>query len=111
MTLNKAMLIGNLGRDPEVRYTQRGDSVANFSVATSHSWKDRSGQRQEKTEWHNIVVWGGLADFTQNYLKKGKQVYLEGRLQTSEWTDNQNVRHFKTEIVAENIRFVGKNED
>ena len=108
MNLNKVMLIGRLGRDPEIRYTKSGGAVANFSLATTDTWKDREGQKQEKTEWHNIVAWSRLADFAQNYLKKGKLIYLEGRLQTRDWTDNQNVKHWKTEVVANNILFMEK---
>ena len=108
MNLNKVMLIGRLGRDPEVRYTNSGSAVANFSMATTDTWKDKQGQRQERTEWHNIVAWGRLADFAQNYLKKGKLIYVEGRLQTRDWTDNQNVKHWKTECVANTINFMEK---
>ncbi|MEE8396526.1 MAG: single-stranded DNA-binding protein [bacterium] len=111
MNMNKVMLIGRLGKDPEVRYTNSGSAVANFSVATTDTWKDKSGQKQERTEWHNVVVWARLADFAQNYLKKGKLIYLEGRLQTRDWTDNQNVRHWKTEIVANTINFMEKLSD
>jgi len=107
VTLNKAMLIGRLGKDPEVRYTKSGDAVASFTMATDESYKDRQGNRQEKTEWHSIVAWGKLADFTQNYLKKGRQIYVEGRIQTRDWTDKDNVKHYKTEIRADSIRFVG----
>ena len=108
MNLNKAMLIGRLGRDPETRYTNCGQAVANFSIATTDNWKDKSGQKQERTEWHNIVAWGKLADFAQNYLKKGKLIYVEGRLQTRDWTDNQNVKHYRTEVVANTINFMEK---
>lgn len=108
MNLNKVMLIGRLGRDPEIRYTNSGSAVANFSLATTDTWKDKGGQRQERTEWHNIVAWGRLADFSQNYLKKGKLIYVEGRLQTRDWTDNQNVKHWKTETVANTINFMEK---
>lgn len=107
MTLNKAMLIGHLGKDPEIRYTKSGQAVASFSIATDDSFKDAQGNRQERTEWHNVVAFGKLADFAQNYLKKGRLVYVEGRLRTSDWTDKENVKHFKTEINANNIRFVG----
>ena len=110
-SINKVMLIGNLGKDPEIRYTNSGSAVANFSIATNESWKDKEGNRQERTEWHNIVAWGKLADFAQNYLKKGKSVYLEGRIQTRDWVDNQDVKHYKTEIVANNIQFVGPREE
>ncbi len=111
MTLNKAMLIGRLGKDPEVRYTKGGDSVASFTLATDETWRDKQGNKQEKTEWHNIVAWGKLADFVQNYLKKGRLVYLEGRIETRDWTDAQNVKHWKTEINARTIRFVGPPPD
>jgi single-strand DNA-binding protein len=107
MTLNKAMLIGRLGKDPEVRFTKSGQPVASFSMATDRTYKDAQGARQKETEWHNIVVFGKLADFVQNYLKKGREVYLEGRIQTRDWTDKENLKHYKTEIVAESIRFVG----
>jgi single-strand DNA-binding protein len=106
MNLNKVMLIGRLGRDPETRYTNSGSAVANFSIATTDTWKDKQGQKQERTEWHNIVAWARLADFSQNYLKKGRLIYVEGRLQTRDWTDNQNVKHYKTEVVANNILFM-----
>jgi len=107
MSLNKAMLIGRLGKDPEVRYTKSGQAVASFSIATDDGYKDAQGNRQERTEWHNIVAWGKLADFVQNWLKKGREVYVEGRLRTSDWTDKDNVKHYKTEINADTIRFVG----
>ena len=107
MSLNKAMLIGRLGRDPEVRYTKSGQAVASFSIATDDGFKDAQGNRQERTEWHNIVAWGKLADFAQQWLKKGREVYVEGRLRTSDWTDKDNVKHYKTEINADTIRFVG----
>ena len=105
------MLIGHLGRDPEVRYTKGGDPVANFSVATSERYRGRDGQRQERTEWHNIVAFQKLAEFCKNYLRKGKQVYVEGRLQTSDWTDNNNVKRYRTEIIARSIQFVGPKTD
>lgn len=106
MNLNKVMLIGRLGRDPEIRYTKSGDAVANFSIATSENFKDRSGNKQERTEWHNIVAWARLADFAQNYLKKGKLIYVEGKMQTRDWTDTQNVKHYKTEVKADIINFM-----
>ena len=109
--LNKVMLIGNVGRDPEVRYTQRGDAVANFSIATSENWKDKGGQRQEKTEWHNLVAFRQRADFVQQYIKKGSKIYVEGKLQTRDWTDNQSVKHYRTEVVVDNIQFVGPPPD
>src|SRR3989339_317139 len=102
MNLNKAMIIGNVTRDPEVRTTPTGQTVASFSVATNFSWTDQSGQRQERVEFHNIVAWRKLAEICGTYLYKGKQIYIEGRLQTRDWTDQNGVRKFRTEIVADN---------
>ena len=107
-SLNKVLLMGHLGKDPELRYTEAGKAVCNFSVATSGSWKDSDGNRQEKTEWHGIVVWGNQADFVQKYFQKGSAIFVEGRLQTRGWTDDQQVRRYVTEINASNIQFVGK---
>jgi single-strand DNA-binding protein len=107
--LNKVMLIGNLGRDPEVRSTPSGQPVASFTLATSRRWKDKSGQRQEQTEWHNIVVWGRQAEVAGQYLTKGKQVYIEGRLQTRSWDDrNTGEKKYRTEIVCENFQMLGQ---
>lgn len=106
MNLNKVMLIGRIGRDPEVRYTKSGQAVANFSMATTDTWKDQQGGKQERTEWHKIVCWGKLADFAQNFLRKGKLIYVEGRLQTRDWTDQQNVKHYTTEVVANTVNFM-----
>lgn len=106
--INKVILIGNVGRDPEVRYTKSGQVVADLRVATNETWKDKQGQRQERTEWHRIVLWGQQAEFAQNYIKKGRQVYVEGRLQTRDWTDNQNVKHYTTEVVANTVRLLGR---
>ena len=105
--LNKATLIGNLGKDPEVRYTQSGQSVATYSLATSETWKDQSGQKQERTEWHNIVAWGKLADLSQRFLTKGRQVYIEGRIQSRDWTDQSGNKRRTTEIIATNIVLLG----
>lgn len=105
--LNKVLLMGNLGRDPELRYTTGGTAVANFSIATNESWKDKNGQQQEKTEWHRIVVWGKLAELCGQYLKKGRQAFIEGRLQTREWTDKKGEKQYSTEIVANNVTFIG----
>lgn len=105
-SLNKVILIGNLGRDPEVRNTPSGRPVANFSIATNERWKDKQGNRQEKTEWHYIVAWGPKAEFVQNYLKKGTRILVEGKLQTRDWTDQQNVKHYRTEVIADNISFM-----
>lgn len=97
--LNKVQLIGRLGKDPECRVFDSGDMVANFSVATSERWKDKSGQKQERTEWHNISVFGKLAEVCEKYLKKGSQVYIEGRLQTRKWQDQNGNDRYTTEVV------------
>lgn len=111
-SVNKAMVLGNLGRDPEVRYTQGGQAVANFSVATSESWTDKAtGNKQEKTEWHKIVVWGKVAELCGQYLAKGRKVYVEGRLQTREWTDKEGKKNYTTEIVANQVVFLGSRDD
>lgn len=109
MNLNKAMVIGNLTRDPEIRTTPNGQTVASFSVATSYVWKDQAGQKQEKTEFHNIVAWSKLADIISQYVKKGTKVYVEGRLQTREWAGQDNVKRYRTEIIAENLIMLGGN--
>ena len=102
--LNKVMLIGNLGKDPELRYTSSGVAVATFSIATSESWKDQDGNTQEKTEWHNIVAWRKLAEICGEWLKKGKRVYIEGRIQTRSYDDkNTGQKRYITEIVADNM--------
>jgi len=103
MNLNKAMLIGNLTRDPEVRQTAGGQSVASFAVATNMVWTDQSGQRQERVEYHNIVAWRKLADICGRFLHKGSKVYIEGRLQTRDWTGKDGAKRYTTEIVAENL--------
>lgn len=106
-SLNKVMLIGRLGKDPEIRYTQSGHSVGNFTLATNEYWTDNQGQKQERTEWHNIVVWDRLADQAQSFLRRGSLVYIEGRLQTRSWDDNQTgQKKFKTEIVANTVQFL-----
>lgn len=105
--VNKVFLIGRLGQDPEVRYTPNGGAVANFSLATSESWNDKSGQKQEKTEWHRIVVWGKLGELCGQYLSKGRQAFIEGRLQTREWVDKEGQKKYTTEIVANNVQFLG----
>jgi len=105
-SLNRVMLIGRLGRDPDIRYTQSGNAVVNFSIATTERWKDRQGERQERTEWHDIVAWDHLADLVQTHLKKGSQIYVEGRLQTRNWEDKQGERHYRTEVVLTNMQFL-----
>ena len=110
--LNKVMLIGRLGQDPEIRYTQSGSAVANTTIATNDYWTDKQGEKQERTEWHSLVLWGRLADLAQSYLKKGSQVYVEGRLQTRDWEDQQGQKHYKTEVVVTNMQFLdSKNVD
>lgn len=105
--INKVIVLGRLGQDPEVRYTPSGQAVANFSVATSDVWLDKqSGERQEKTEWHRIVVWGKLAELCKDYLSKGRQVFIEGKIQTRSWNDKNDQKRYITEVVAQNIQFV-----
>jgi single-strand DNA-binding protein len=105
--INKAIIIGHLGRDPEVRYTQDGTAVANFTVATSESWTDKNtGEKRENTEWHRIVVWRRLAEICGEYLSKGRQVYVEGKLQTRSW-EQDGVTRYTTEIVANTVQFLG----
>ena len=104
--LNKVMLIGRLGQDPEIRYTQSGSAVANVTIATNDYWTDKQGGKQERTEWHSLVLWGKLADLAQSYLKKGSQVYVEGRLQTRDWEDQQGQKHYKTEVVVTTMQFL-----
>jgi single-strand DNA-binding protein len=111
MSVNKVILVGRLGRDPETRYTSAGQAVCNFSLATDESFKDRSGERQKRTEWHKIVVWGKQAEIAQQYLKKGAQIYLEGRIQSREWTDKEGQKRTSFEIVATNFRMLGSRSD
>ena len=105
--INKAIIIGNLGKDPELRHTPQGMAVASFSVATSENWNDREGQKQTRTEWHRIVAWGKLAELCSKYLAKGRQVYLEGRIQTRNWEDKEGQKRYTTEIVANTVQFLG----
>jgi len=105
-SLNKAMLIGNLGKDPEIRYTNAGSAVANFPIATTDRWTSKTGDKQERTEWHNIVAFDRLADLSQNYLSSGSSIYIEGRLQTKSWEDPQGQKKWRTEIVATSIQFL-----
>jgi single-strand DNA-binding protein len=106
--INKVILIGRLGSDPEVRYTPSGVAVANFSIATSEEWKDKdSGEKKERTEWHRIVAWRRLGEICGEYLSKGKQVYIEGRLQTRDWEDRDGNKRYTTEIVASDVQFLG----
>ena len=111
MSVNKAILIGRLGRDPEVRYTPNGDAVCNFSMATSESWKDQSGQRQERSEWHNITMYRKLAEIAGQYLKKGSQVYIEGRIQSRKYTSKDGIERTAYEIIGSEMKMLGgKNE-
>ena len=106
--VNKVILVGNLGKDPEVRYLEGGTAVANFTLATSESYKDRnSGERVTQTEWHNVVLWRGLAEVAEKYLKKGNQVYIEGKLRTRSWEDKEGNTRYTTEIVADNMTMLG----
>lgn len=108
-SLNKVILIGNLGQDPDVRYTPSGAAVANFSIATTEKWKDKqSGNLEEKTEWHRVVVWGKLAELCKEYLAKGRSVYLEGRLQTRAWDDKDGNKRYTTEVVAQTVQFLDR---
>lgn len=106
-SVNKAIIVGNLGRDPEVRYTQSGQAMARFTVATTDTWTDRDNARQERTEWHNIVVWGKQAETCGQYLSKGRQVYIEGRIQTRKFEDREGKERYFTEINAQQVTFLG----
>lgn len=110
-SINKVIIIGNLGKDPEVRYTPNGSAVCNITVATSRQWKDKnSGEKQEETEWHRIVFFDRMAEIAGEYLKKGRPVYVEGRLKTRKWTDKDGVEKYTTEIMAENMQLLGGRE-
>lgn len=110
--INKVILVGHLGRDPEIRSTASGTPVGNFSLATSRQWKDRDGQRQEETEWHQVVVWGRQAEVAGQYLSRGRLVYVEGRLQTRSWEDRQSgEKRYKTEVICEILKFLGGRGD
>jgi single-strand DNA-binding protein len=109
--INKVILIGNLGADPEVRYTPSGVAVAQFNIATSEEWKDKdSGEKRERTEWHRIVAWRRLGEICGEYLSKGQQVYVEGRIQTNTWEDKEGNKRYTTEIIANTVQFLGKRE-
>lgn len=107
-SVNKVILIGNLGADPEVRYTQNNTAKANFRIATTEQWKDQDGNPQERTEWHRIVAWGRLGEICGQYLRKGKQVYVEGRLQTRQYDDKEGVKRYVTEIVCDRMQMLGR---
>ena len=107
-SVNKVILIGNLGRDPEVRHTTGGTAVANFTMATTERWNDPSGERKERTEWHRIVLWAKQAEVAGEYLRKGQQVYIEGSLQTREWTDRDGNKRYTTEVRGQRMMMLGK---
>ena len=109
-SVNKVILIGNLGRDPETRYMPDGGAITNISVATTDVWKDKQGEKQEKTEWHRVAFFGKLAEIAGEYLKKGSQVYVEGRLQTRKWQDKEGVDRYTTEIVSDSMQLLGSRE-
>ena len=109
-SVNKVILVGNLGRDPEIRYTQQGTAVANFSLATTNRFKNRSGEMEERTEWHRVVAWDKLAEICGQYLAKGRQVYIEGRLQTRDWEDKDGNKRSTTEVVAQTMQMLGRRE-
>ena len=109
-SVNKVILIGNLGRDPETRYTTGGDAITNLNIATSEQWKDKSGEKQERTEWHRVVLFGRQAEIAGEYLKKGRPVYIEGRLQTRKYTDKEGVEKYATEIVGDRMQLLGGRE-
>src|SRR3984885_3998381 len=111
MSVNKAILVGRLGRDPDTRYTSGGQAVCNFTMATDETYKDRSGERQKRTEWHRIVVWGKQAEIAQQYLRKGSLIFLEGRIQSRQWDDREGQKRTTVEIVANNFRMLGGRGD
>lgn len=106
-SVNKVILVGNLGKDPEMRYMPSGDAIANMTIATTESWKDKSGEKQEKTEWHRISMFGRLAEVAGEYLKKGSSVYIEGKLQTRKWQNKEGVDQYTTEIIASDMKMLG----
>ena len=110
--VNKVILVGNLGKDPEVRHLENGATVANFSLATTESYKDRNtGERRDQTEWHNVVLWRGLADIAEKYLKKGSPVYIEGKIRTRSWEDKEGNTRYTTEIVGDQMQMLGRASD
>lgn len=111
MDLNKVMLIGNLTANPELKKTKNGQNVVSFSIATNRSYKDKEGQWVSQAEFHSVVAWAGLAERISQYCTKGKKVYIEGRMQTRTWDDNNGITHYKTEVVADNVIFLSKNEE
>ncbi|MFH1355767.1 MAG: single-stranded DNA-binding protein [bacterium] len=111
-SVNKAIIVGNLGQDPDIRYTPGGQAVANFSVATTEKWTNKqTGNLDEKTEWHRVVVWGKLAELCREYLHKGRSIYVEGRIQTRTWDDKDGNKRYTTEIVAQQVQFLGRRDE
>ena len=109
-SVNKVILIGNLGKDPEIRYLTNSDAVTNITLATTENWKDKNGEKQEKTEWHRITFFRKLAEITGEYLKKGSMVYVEGKLETRKWTDKEGVERYSTDIIANSMKILSKRE-
>ena len=109
-SINKVILIGHLGSDPEKRFMPNGNATCRYSVATSETWKDKNGEKQEHTEWHRIVMFGKIAELACEYLKKGAAVYIEGRLRTQEWTDKEGIKRYTTEIIADTMKMLGKRD-
>jgi single-strand DNA-binding protein len=109
--VNKVILVGNLGRDPEVRYTRNGTAVATLNIATTETWTDKDGQRQDRTEWHRVVAWSKLAEIVKEYLSKGQQVYIEGKLQTRSWDDREGNKRYTTEVKADQMVMLGGRRD
>lgn len=110
-SINKVILIGNLGRDPEVRYTNNGAAICNITIATSRAWKDKQGEKQEETEWHRVVLFDKQAEVAGQYLKKGRPVYIEGRLKTRKWTDKDGAEKYTTEVMADSMQLLGGREE
>ena len=110
-SVNKVIVLGNLGKDPDLRHLPNGDAVCNFSLATTESWKDKEGNKQDKTEWHNVVIFRKLAEIAGEYLKKGRPVYIEGRLQTRKWQDKEGKDRYTTEIIADQMQMLGSRDE
>jgi single-strand DNA-binding protein len=111
MSVNKVILVGNVGKDPEIRYLEGGTAVCSFPLATSESYRNRDGEKVTNTEWHNIVLWRGLAEIAEKYVKKGSQLYIEGRIRTRSWDDKEGNKRYTTEIIADNMQMLGRKPD
>ena len=109
--VNKVILVGHLGKDPEVRHLENGVAVASFSLATTETYTNKAGEKSEQNEWHNIVLWRGLAEVAEKYLKKGKQIYVEGKIRTRSWDDKEGIKRYTTEVVGDSLTMLGKKED